>query len=291
MLRSMTGYGRGEYAGASRLYLVDVQALNHRFLEVRVKTPKRLGAFEYRIYRAVQKRFSRGRFDVSLVEKELVERPRSLRLRSGLAAEYLHALKRLQEELGLPGQVTLELFSSFGDIFEVEEEEELEEVWGEVEVALERALDALEAMRAKEGEALQEELLSRLAIGEEILERIQERASEVPRLHRERLKARIDALLEGRAVDPLRLEQEVAILADRSDIAEEVARLKSHLQQFRSLLARGGPQGRQLDFLLQEMGREANTMGAKAADAIISQEVVRLKAELERLREQVQNIE
>lgn len=287
----MTGYGRGEYAGATRLYLVEVQAFNHRFLEVRAKVPKRLGAVEYRIHRAVQKRFSRGRFDVSLVEKELGEGPRSLRLRIGLAAEYLQALKRLQEELGLPGQITLELFSSFGNLFEVEEEEELEMAWGEVEIALERALDALEAMRAKEGETLQEELLSRLAIGGEILKRIQERASEVPRLQRERLKARIDALLGGMAVDPLRLEQEVAILADRSDITEEIARLQSHFQQFRSLLVGGGPQGRQLDFLLQEMSREANTMGAKAADAIISQEVVRLKAELERLREQVQNIE
>lgn len=285
----MTGYGRGEGAGTSRFYVVEVQAFNHRFLETRAKVPKGLDAFEYRIHRAIKRRFSRGRFDVSLVVKELSQGPPSLRLRTGLATSYLQVLKTLKEELGLPGPITLELLSGFRDIFEVEEEGE--EVWEEVGSALERALDALEAMRTKEGAALQEELLIRLAKGEEILERIKERASSVPRLYRERLKARIDALLEGGALDPLRLMQEAAILADRSDITEEVSRFQSHLEQFRSLLSEGGPQGRQLDFLLQEMNREANTMGAKAADALISQEVVFLKAELERLREQVQNIE
>lgn len=290
MLNSMTGYGRGEYTDGSRLYIVEAQAFNHRFLEVRTKAPKRLCSLEFKIHRTVQQRFRRGRFDLSVTEKVLAEEPISFRLNLGLAAQYLTALKRLQEELKLPGQVTVELLGSFQQLFEVEEEGP-ETSWGPVEVALKQALDALEAMRVEEGEALEAELLSRLASVEGMVDRVLQRASEVPGLIKERLQARLSALLEGRAIEPLRLEQELAIFADRSDITEEGARLKSHLGQFRAILAEGGPHGRKLDFLLQEMSREANTIGAKAADVAISLEVVALKAELERIREQVQNVE
>jgi len=292
MLKSMTGYGRGEHVGPWRSIVVEVQALNHRFLEVRAKLPRRLGALEHRIQAVIQRRFHRGRFDLSLTEKGFGQRPLTLHFNRDLAVQYLATLKGLQEEFSLPGQVTVETLSARQDLFDVEEaEEELQGAWGEVEGALETALDALDTMRAKEGDAIQGELLVRLARAEGILERIERRAPEIPQAYKERLKARVDALLEGRGADPFRLEQEVALFADRSDIAEEGARLKSHLAQFRSFLKEEGPHGRKLDFLLQEMGREANTIGAKASDASISHEVILLKAELERLREQVQNIE
>ncbi len=292
MVKSMTGYGRGESMGPGRALTVEVQALNHRFLEVRARLPRRFSALEHRIQGVIQRRFHRGRFDVSLTEKAFDQRPLTLHVNRDLAAQYLRALKALQEEFGLPGQVTVEMLGATQELFEIaEKEEELEESWGQVKAALEKALDALEAMRAKEGEALQEELLIGLARAEAILERIEQRAPEIPQGYKERLKARLEALLEGRGVDPLRLEQEVALFADRSDITEECTRLKSHLTQFRSFLRQEGPHGRKLDFLLQEMGREANTIGAKAFDAGISHEVILLKAELERLREQVQNIE
>lgn len=292
MVKSMTGYGRGEYIGPGRAFTVEVQALNHRFLEVRAKLPRRLGALEHRIQGVIQRRFHRGRFDVSLTERVFGQRPFTLHINRDLVAQYLAALRALQEEFALPGQVTVEMLGASQGFFEIEEaEEELEESWGQVQTALERALDALDAMRAKEGEVLQGELLIGLARAEEILERIEGRAPEIPKTYKERLKARLDALLEGRGVDPFRLEQEVALLAERSDITEECTRLKSHLAQSRSFLKEEGPHGRKLDFLLQEMGREANTIGAKASDAGISHEVILLKAELERLREQVQNIE
>ncbi|MBI3988476.1 MAG: YicC family protein [candidate division NC10 bacterium] len=288
----MTGYGRGEHVGQGRSFVVEIQALNHRFLEVRAKLPRRLSALEHHVQALIQRRFHRGRFDLSLTEKGFVERPLTLSFNRDLAVQYLAALKGLQEEFGLPGRVTVATLSARQDLFEVEEaEEELQGAWGEVEAALEMALDALDTMRAKEGEAIQGEFLVRLARAEGILERIEQRAPEIPKAYKERLKARVDALLEGRSTDPFRLEQEVALFADRSDITEECARLKSHLNQFRSFLEEEGPHGRKLDFLLQEMGREANTIGAKASDASVSHEVILLKAELERLREQVQNLE
>ena len=293
MLNSMTGFGRGEHITPSGRYLCELQSVNHRYLEVRSRLPRRLVGLDLLIQRAVQGRFPRGRIDVTVTEELPDGEPRKLRLNRTLALEYLSAFKALQAELGLPGEVTLELLCSQRDLFEVESDEagSPEADWPEIQAALERAMEGLAEMRRDEGGALKAALLGHLDQVEAILAGIIARAPEVVRSYKNRLEIRLQRLLEGRTVDPGRLEQEVALLADRSDIAEEVARLTSHLGQFRESMGQQGPHGRRSEFLLQEMQREANTIGAKANDAKISQDVIALKSTLEQLREQVQNVE
>jgi uncharacterized protein (TIGR00255 family) len=288
----MTGFGRGEAAGGGRTLAVEVQSVNHRFLELRCRMPRRLTGLEPRIQQAIQRRFARGHFEVSVQDKGLAGGARALRLDLPLALQYVEAVRTLQQSLNLPGEVTLAMLAGQRDLIAVEESEEsLEETWGILEPALASALDALEAMRRREGAALVASIQRHLDEMDAAVERIAVRAPEVVRALRDRLRQRVADLLEGRSADPGRLEQEVAILAERSDVAEECDRLRSHLGQFRTALAQPGPQGRRLDFLLQEMHREANTTGSKAGDAALSHVVVALKTAIERVREQVQNLE
>lgn len=290
--QSMTGFGRGETDGRGRVYTVEVQSVNHRFLEARCRLPKRLAGLEPRVQRAVQQRFARGHLEVSVQEKDLEGRTRTLKIDLALARQYVESLRTLQREMDLPGQVTLEMLAGQRELISVEESEEtLDEAWAELEPALLSALDALATMRCQEGAALTQALRRYLDEIEGTLSRVLGRTSDLVTAHRNRLRERVAELLDGRLPDPLRLEQEVALLAERGDVAEECDRLRSHLTQFRETLDQSGPQGRRLDFLLQEMNREANTIGSKAADASLAQDVVELKTAIERLREQVQNIE
>lgn len=288
----MTGFGRGEAAGRGRTFTVEVQSVNHRFLEVRSRVPKRLSGLEPRIQQTIQERFSRGHFEVLVLEKDLDSRSRTLKVDVPLAMQYVDALRTLRQALGLPGEVTLEMLTAQRDLIVVEESpESLDETWGELLPGLTQALDALEEMRRREGEALLANLKMHLDQIEMTLTGIEERAPGLVRIQRDRLRERVAELLDNRLPDPARLEQEVALLVERGDVAEECDRLRSHLAQFRGVLEQPGPQGRKLDFLLQEMHREANTLGAKSADATLAHEVVELKTSIERLREQVQNLE
>lgn len=288
----MTGFGRGEACGRTHVYTVEVQSVNHRFLEVRCRAPKRLNGLEPRLQRAVQQRFARGHFEVSIQEKDLEGRTRSLKVDVPLARQYVDLLRALQRELELPGQIGVEMLASQRELISVEESEEtLDEVWGEIAPALAAALGTLAEMRVQEGTALVAALKRHLVEIETILARLADRAPDLVTAQRNRLRERVTELLDGRQPDPLRLEQEVAILAERGDVAEECDRLQSHVGQFRETLMQPGPQGRRLDFLLQEMNREANTIGSKAADVGLAREVVELKTAVERLREQVQNLE
>ncbi len=297
MLKSMTGFGRGEYRGPDRLYQATAQSVNHRFLEVRTRLPKRLAHLEHRIHKTIRERFSRGHFDLSVEVRDLAEHPRALRVNRALATAYLRALSDLQKEFELAGDVTLEMVARCEGILESEETETeeaatLEEEWAAISQACEAALTALTGMREKEGEALAQALQTHLERVESHLSLITRRAVLIPALYQERVQGRLQALLtEAVTLDPGRLEQEVAFLADRADVSEEIARLDSHLAQFRTTLQAPGPHGRTLDFLLQEMHREVTTVGAKASDTVMAQEGIALKTELERIREQVQNVE
>lgn len=288
----MTGFGRGEATGHGRAFTVEVHSVNHRFLEVRCRVPKRLNGLEPRIQQSIQQRFARGHFEVSVLDRDLEGRSRTLRVDALLARQYVEALRTLQRELQVPGEVTLEALTAQRELIAVEESEEsLDESWGEVLPALTTALDALAGMRGREGQALVEAVSKHLEEVGAILDGIVARAPELVRAQRDRLRERVVDLLEGHLPDPTRLEQEVAFLAERGDVAEECDRLRSHLIQFGKALTQTGPQGRRLDFLIQEMHREANTIGSKAGDAALAQDVVGLKLIVERLREQVQNIE
>jgi uncharacterized protein (TIGR00255 family) len=212
----------------------------------------------------------------------------------GVAAAYIDALRQLQSLGQIGGELTLDHLVAQRDLFILDEDQaegSLEAAWEELAPALAEALDALDAMRLREGQALEAEITAHLAAVEGLLGALEADAPRQVSAQKERLQARLSDLLDGRPLDVGRLEQEVAILADRSDVTEEFARLRSHLGQFRALLAEGGNQGRRCDFLLQEMNRETNTIGSKAADAQTSHRVVALKAELEKIREQVQNVE
>lgn len=230
---------------------------------------------------------------MTVIEELPEEQPRKLRLNRALARAYLDAFKELQAELGVSGEVTLDLLLSRPELFGLEAEavEAAEADWPAVGAALEGAMNAIAEMRRGEGKALEAALLGHLDLAEAALATIAARAPEVVRGYKNRLELRLQQLLEGKPIDPNRLEQEVAILVERSDIAEETTRLTSHLRAFRDLMEQQGPHGRRMEFLLQEMQREANTIGAKANDAKTSHEVVALKGTLEQLREQVQNVE
>jgi uncharacterized protein (TIGR00255 family) len=254
--------------------------------------PKRLNGLEPRLQRVVQQRFARGHFEVSIQERDLEGRSRSLKVDVPLARQYVDLLRALQRELELPGQINVEMLAGQRELISVEESEEtVDEAWEELGPALASALRALADMRVQEGAALVAALTRHLLEIETILAGLASRAPDLVAAQRTRLRERVTELLDGRLPDPIRLEQEVAILAERGDVAEECDRLRSHVGQFRDTLMQPGPQGRRLDFLLQEMNREANTIGSKAADIGSAREVVELKTAVERLREQVQNLE
>jgi uncharacterized protein (TIGR00255 family) len=293
MIKSMTGYGRGEWQGDGKKVEVELKSFNHRYCDVSLRLPRRLNPLENQARNLIRQRISRGRIEVSVQIDESANPEQKLELDLNLAKDYYRALKSLQENLGIPGEVRLEMLSSFRDIFTRKEvETDLEKEWKNLQAALEEALGGLEAMRAEEGEKLREDFLGRLEAVSAMVREIEEKAPFSLRACRERLSQRVQELTEGMGgIDENRLAQEVAFLAERCDITEEFVRIRSHLNQFQDMLNSSEPVGRKLEFLLQEIGREANTIGSKSIDAGIAQLSVGIKSELEKLREQVQNVE
>ncbi|MFO7173743.1 MAG: YicC/YloC family endoribonuclease [Bacillota bacterium] len=299
MIRSMTGYGRGEASGPDGRLVAEIRAVNHRFAEVVVRLPRSLTALEDRVRRMVQQQVARGRVEVTVTWEEGGERPRRVKVDKDLALAYYNALREIASVTGSKIEITSDSLARWPDVLTVEEAEvDPESQWPVLAEALAGALAGLVAMREREGEALAADLRARLDRVAELVAAIGDRAPLVVQEYRERLSRRLDELLGPGVVDPARLAQEVAIFADRCDITEELKRLQSHLSQFRAELdgespPDGGPRpvGRKLDFLVQEMGREINTVGAKAQDLAIAAAVVEVKTELEKIREQVQNIE
>lgn len=288
----MTGFGTGRASDGERVLVVEVRSVNSKSCDVRTRLPRELTALEPRVGAALRHRISRGRLDVSIDLAHAPESTLEPKIDLPLAKGYLRALERLKDELGLSSSITLEMIlSAPGVIAAPDAAADLDRNGELVDRALALALEQLDAMRGKEGAALSAELLR---IRGEITACLTQIRAEVPvsiAQRRARLEGRLSELLEGQSVEPLRVAQEIALLVDRSDVTEELARLESHLVQFGELLHSGEPVGRKLDFLLQEMHREANTLGAKSSSARISHLVVELKSALERLREQVQNVE
>ena len=292
MIKSMTGYGRGEWQEDEKRVEVEVKSFNHRYLDISPHLPRRLNSLEAQVRNLIKQRVSRGRLEVSVQidDSSLVEQ--KLELDVALAQDYHLALKTLQQELGIPGEIRLETLANFRDIFTRKEvETDLEKEWASLQTALEAALRSLEQMRRDEGLALRGDFLGRLTAVEEMAREIEKKAPLALEACRDRLAARVQELSRGLPVDEARLAQEVAYLAERSDITEELVRIRSHLNQFREMLDDSEPVGRKLEFLLQEINREANTIGSKVSDAGIAQVAVGIKSELEKMREQVQNVE
>lgn len=302
MIRSMTGYGRGEAAGPAGRITVEIRAVNHRYCEVVFRLPRPLLCLEERARGRVQEAVRRGRVEVFAEwQPSGLARPRVLVDRE-LALAYDTALKELSDVIGRKLELTADSLVRLPEVLILEQPEVPEgPLWETLAAALDAALSGLVAMREREGAALAADLALRLRRVEACVEAIAARAPAVVAGYRERLQRKLEALGEVPAVDPARLAQEVALFAERSDITEEVVRLRSHLAQFRRLLEGGPggdggaggrePVGRQFDFLVQEMNREIGTVGAKAQDAVVAEQVVAVRSELEKIREQVQNIE
>lgn len=292
MANSMTGFGRGESNGQGYHFSVEIKSVNHRFLEIMVKTPRSLQIFEDSLRKAIQQRIQRGRIEVYVNLKETGERKRLVKVDKELVLSYDNSLKELAQNLNTVYVTDIYRLAVLPDVFIIEEEEiDFEELWIILKKALDEALDSLTEMRSKEGGRLVEDLLGRLDRLESLINKIADRSPAVVNDYRARLKERLSVLLTDSTVDEVRLAMEVALFADRASITEEIVRFKSHLEQFNKILLSGEPVGRKLDFLVQELNREINTIGSKANDLVISQTVVEGKSELERIREQVQNIE
>ncbi|MCL5781464.1 MAG: YicC family protein [Firmicutes bacterium] len=293
MIKSMTGYGRGEACAEGRRFTVELKSVNNRFCEVILRQPRSLAQIEDKIKRRIQERVTRGRVDGYISIEETGEITTAVKVDKALAVAYHKAMEELKESLSITDTISIKDLISLPNVISLEQPEENVEEWvTAIEEAADQALNGLLAMRQNEGERLKNDILQRAGeIHRLILEQVSERAPLVVQEHREKLSQRLAEWLEGGIIDETRLAAEVAIFTDRADISEEIVRLSSHLHQLKQILAEGGPVGRKLDFLVQEMNREINTIGSKANDLVIANAVVNAKSELEKIREQVQNIE
>jgi len=293
MLRSMTAFGRAESSVEGRTFTVEIRSLNRRYLEVSVRGPREFLPLEERIKKLVGTRISRGRVDVVVIVRNTSENVCGIEVNLPLAKAYYEALSELSKNLGIEGEVGLRnLLAMEGIVTVTEPEIDLEQTWSILSSCINDALDVMDAMRVSEGEAIRREFDKRLVLVEEGLSEIRGLVPSVLSEYQSRLHERLSLLTEGKVeLDPNRLAQEAAFLVDKSDITEEIVRSESHLKQFKAIIESDGPKGRALDFLLQELNREVNTMGSKAGDAQLSHVVVNLKSELEKIREQVQNLE
>jgi uncharacterized protein (TIGR00255 family) len=288
----MTGFGRGERASATARVVVELRSVNHRFLDVQLKAPRALLSLEPQLVAALRDRLERGRVDVFLRRDALDGGGGRARVDVALAGSILAAAREAAAALGVAGELALPDLLQWPGVLSVEEAEV--DADGEaplVLAALGDALTELIAMRAAEGERLRDDIGERLALIEAEVDVIAGRARELPERLSSRLHRRLESLLGDADVDPARLAQEVAILADKAAVDEELTRLRSHIAQARELLAAEGAVGRKLDFLIQEFHREANTIASKSADEAISRSALALKSEIEKIREQVANLE
>jgi uncharacterized protein (TIGR00255 family) len=290
--KSMTGFGRGESEAGERQWVVEIRCVNHRYLDLKIKMPKGYAGLEEQVRKTVAATMQRGRVDVLLSVTGDFSDLQEIDVNSSLANTYRDALTKLGRDLDLQDNTTLSQLASYSDVLVLKKrEEDLDLVWSSMEQALKQALTACDTMRSQEGEAMAEDLLQRLTHFSEVIRKIEDGIPELLLRREESLKERLQKLLDNVQLDPQRLAQEVAILADKTDVTEEIVRLDCHINQFRAFLDSAEAAGRKLDFLLQEFLREVNTMASKINDAAIAHLSVELKGELEKMREQVQNIE
>lgn len=292
MIKSMTGYGKGEAAAGQGRFTVELRSVNHRYGEISVRMPRGFLALENDVKKALAASLKRGKIDAYVQWEEAGGSEALPQLDLALARGYADLMRRLSAELDTDERLPLQLIlSQKGVLRDAAVAPEEGECLPLLMEAVQAAVGAMEAMRCREGGALAADLADRREQVAQWVAQIRERAPQVVGEYRQKLKARLDQLLEGVELDPVRLAQEVALMADRCDVTEELVRLASHFHQFDGALASGEPVGRKLDFLMQEMNREVNTIGSKSSDAEITSLVIRIKAEMEKMREQVQNVE
>lgn len=294
MIKSMTGFGRGEYTDGKRSIIAEIKSVNHRYSDITIKMPRRYAFAEDKIKNAVKDKIRRGKVDVSIIVENITENDVNIKLNTMLAKQYYDNLTELKGEFDLSGDISLQFLASLPDVMKaIPDVEDEEEITKAILEAVSEAAANLEKMRAVEGEKLAEDLISKGEHVKEILDKIAERAPQVVVDYTAKLKERIQDLLGSSVQVPEdRILVEAAVFADKCAIDEEITRLNSHLDQLKSIIEKSSqPDGKKLDFLVQEMNREANTIGSKANDITITNYMLEIKSEIEKIREQVQNIE
>ena len=292
MIKSMTGFGRCEIMEGTRKYTVEMKSVNHRYLDVNIKMPKKLYMFESAIRSELKNYASRGKVDIFITLEDFSETNARVKYNKELACEYMAHLEQIAEDFHLDNDIRVSTLSRYPDVLTMEEvQADEEELWKELKKAFQGAAEQFVASRVTEGEHLRDDLVEKL---DGMLERvafIEERSPQIIKEYREKLETKVRELLGDTKVDEARLLTEVTIFADKSCVDEEIVRLKSHIATTKATLLAGGDIGRKLDFIAQEMNREANTTLSKSNDLAISNCAIELKTEIEKVREQIQNIE
>ena len=294
MIKSMTGFGRGEYTDGKRSIIAEIKSVNHRYSDITVKMPRRYTFAEDKIKNAVKDKIRRGKVDVSIIVENITENDVNIKLNTMLAKQYYDNLTELRSEFDLSGDISLQFLASLPDVMKaIPDVEDEEEITKSILIPVAEAAANLEKMRAVEGEKLAEDLIAKGEHVKEILDKIAERAPQVVVDYTAKLKERIQDLIGSSVQVPEdRILVEAAVFADKCAIDEEITRLNSHLVQLKNIIEKSSqPDGKKLDFLVQEMNREANTIGSKANDITITNYMLEIKSDIEKIREQVQNIE
>ncbi|MBS5786510.1 MAG: YicC family protein [Clostridioides difficile] len=293
MAISMTGFGRGEYKDDNYYFLVECKTINHKYADINIRMPRKILFLEEKVRNSVKNYIRRGRADIYIKFEVIGNEDISLKLDEDLAAQYVDILKRIKDKFDLSDDISVMSVAKFPDVVSTEEKEEDEDlIWSKLNKAIEESFTKLKEMRTEEGNKLAEDIVMRCDYLSKYIEEIEGFSDRVVEDYREKLNARISDLVEDPSViDESRLAQEVAIYADKSSITEEIVRFKSHIAQLKKTVVKNESIGRKIDFLIQEMNRETNTIGSKSSDLNITNLVVEVKSELEKIREQIQNIE
>ncbi len=292
MIKSMTGFGRCEVMEGNRKFTVEMKSVNHRYLDVNIKMPKKLNFFESAIRNELKNYIQRGKVDIFITYEDFSENNVSVKYNKETAATYLQYLKQMAEDFGLENDIRVSALSRYPEVFSMEEQSvDEEELWKELQRAIKGAAEGFVESRIKEGENLKADLISKLDGMLEHVDFITERSPQIVEEYKQKLQDKVRDLLEDTKIDESRLLMEVTIFADKVCVDEELVRLRSHIEATKNALIEGGSIGRKLDFIAQEMNREANTTLSKTTDMEISNRAIELKTEIEKVREQIQNIE
>lgn len=293
MVRSMTSFGRASSEeGKERLFSIEMKSVNHRYLDINIRMPKSIFPLEERLRKLISSKLNRGKVDVYINLKNFSKSDSVAELNEALAKSYFECLVKISEELGIENDVTATKIARFQDVISItEKEENIEEIFEEIKVLMETSLEGMVEMREREGEKLKEDILEKLNIIENFVYDIEKIADLVPVKYKEKLEERIKDLTAEAQIDQNRIATEIAIFADKATVDEEIIRLRSHIAQMRTTFDMSEPIGRKLDFIVQEMNREANTIASKSNDIKMTNIVIDIKNLIEKIREQVQNIE
>lgn len=291
MIKSMTGFGRGEYGEDNISFTVDVRSVNHRYSDFSIRMPRMISGLEDKVREYASSQVGRGKVDI-FINYDSFGQDVQIKLDTKLTKSYIECLNSIKSEFGIKDDISLSLLTRFSDIIKVEKvEKEEDELWSILKAALERAFGALSQMKEREGERLFNDITEKLRLIDRIVDDIDENARDLVCSYKDKLHDRILELTKGIALDENRFMTEIALMADKSSVDEEIVRLRSHIIEFDRTLNSKGTVGKKLDFIIQEMNRETNTIGSKGTEIDIINNVVSLKTEIEKIREQIQNIE